>query len=229
MKKGKILVFIGPPGSGKGTISSYCTKNLGWEQLSTGDLCRKHIREQTEIGKQIDFFIKSGRLVTDSVIIEMVNQWLEQQLASGKDIILDGYPRTIAQAEALDSLLKEKFAGVNLHVVTFEVPDEVVIERLCERYVCQSSECQAVYSMIEGSGLKPKDDMICDLCASPLKRRLDDTKESVIERLKIYHEHENTLANFYRNKIGKILKLDARKPIEDVIFDFKKLIGIEDS
>ena len=229
MKKGNILVFIGPPGSGKGTISGYCTKNLGWEQLSTGDLCRKHIKEQTKIGKQIDFFIKSGKLVTDSIIIEMVNEWLKQQLASEKSIILDGYPRTIIQAEALDSLFKEKFADVDLHVLRFMVPDEVVIERLFERYICQNEKCQAVYSMIEGSGLKPKKDFICDICSSPLKRRSDDTKESIIERLKIYYEHENNLLNFYKDKVEEIVELDAKKPVEDVIIDLKQLIGIEDS
>ena len=227
MKKGKILVFIGPPGSGKGTVSSYCTKNLGWEQLSTGDLCRKHIKEQTEIGKQIDFSIKSGKLVSDSIIIEMVNGWLSEQLSAEQTVILDGYPRTVAQAEALDGFLQKSFPAVSLKIIRFMVADNVAIERICERYMCQNVDCQAIYSMACGAQLRPKVEMVCDVCSSPLRRRSDDTRESVAERLKIFHEHEKKLLDFYEQKEITVYELNAENPLPVVFEDFKELIGLE--
>ena len=224
----KIFLFIGPPGSGKGSLSNLCIKEFGWKQLSTGNLCRKHIGEGTEIGKQIDFSIKSGKLVSDTIIIEMVNKWLNEQLELGENIILDGYPRNLDQAKALDKFLKDKIGNIVFHVIVFELPDDVIIERLCERYVCQNSDCQVVYSMIPGSKLSPKKDMICDVCSGPLKRRSDDLRDSVIERLKIYHEHEGSLLNFYKNSGQMVMSLNAKKPLSEVFYDFSKLVGLED-
>jgi len=228
MDKNKVFVFIGAPGSGKGSISSLCVEKFKWKQLSTGELCRKHIKEQTEIGKQIDFSIKSGKLVSDSIIIEMVNEWLGEQLDLGETIILDGYPRTFAQAEALDAFLKERFSKSDLKVVRFILPDEVAIDRLCERYVCKNIDCQAIFSMASGSGLKPKIEMVCDICSSPLKRRSDDTRESVAERLKIFHEHEKKLLDFYNQKEVSIYELNVQNPLGVVFENFKELIGLED-
>ena len=223
----KVFVFIGSPGSGKGSISELCVNQFGWKQLSTGDILRKHIEEQTEIGKHVDFTIKSGKLVNDSIVIEMVNEWLVQQLESGRSIILDGYPRNIVQAEALDSFLKEKFQDANLHVVRFVVPDEVVVERLCNRYVCQNKECQAIYSMAPGSSHRPKKDMICDKCSSALVQRADDKKESIRERLKVYHEHEKKMLDFYGKKL-KIIEIDAQNPLDVVFENFKTALNVKD-
>lgn len=227
-KSNNVVIFIGAPGSGKGSLSRFVIEKFGWEQLSTGNLCRKNIDEQTEIGKQMDFFIKSGKLVPDSIIIEMVNQWLTEQLLSGKNVILDGYPRTVAQAEALDKFLDEKFVDTSVRVVKFDVSDDIVIERLCERYVCQNGDCQAVYSMATGSSLRPKKDMICDICSSPLKRRSDDTKEAIAHRLEVYHEHKNKLLDYYRNKAQHIDKIDVKRPLNEIFEDFKQLVGLED-
>lgn len=228
MDKSNIFVFIGAPGSGKGSISSLCVEKFKWKQLSTGELCRKHIKEQTEIGKQIDFSIKSGKLVSDSIIIEMVNEWLNEQLSSGETIILDGYPRTGVQAEALDVFLRERFSKARLKVVRFVLPDEVAIDRICKRYVCKNIECQAIYSMVPGSGLMPQVEMVCDICSNLLKRRSDDTRESVAERLRIFHEHEKRLLDFFDQKKINIYELNAENPLPVVFEDFKELIGSED-
>jgi len=227
-EKSKIVIFMGPPGSGKGSVARLCVEKLGFKQLSTGNLCRKQIQEQTEIGKRIDFFIKSGKLVPDGIIIEMVGQWLVERFESNENVILDGYPRTVAQAEALDSLLQENFSGIVPAIFELVVPDSVVVDRLCQRYICQDSSCQAAYSMIEGSSLRPKRDMVCDLCSAPLKRRSDDTREAIEQRLKIHHEHEKNLLQFYKDRGQKIFALDAEKPLNEVFEDFKRLIGIDD-
>jgi len=227
--KSNIFVLVGPPGSGKGSLSHLCIKEFGWKQLSTGDLCRKHIAEQTEIGKEIDFAIKSGKLVSDSIIVDMVNKWLIDQIESGAHVLLDGYPRNLAQAEALDAFLKdEKFSGVGVYIVTFVVPDDVVINRLCKRCICSNKDCQAVYSTAKDSPCRPKKDMICDACASPLQVRSDDTFETIKERLSIYHEYEDAMLSFYAEKGNEILKVDATKPLVEVFENFKKVVGLKD-
>jgi len=227
--KNEIFVLVGSPGSGKGSVSHLCIKEFGWEQLSTGDLCRKHIAEQTEIGKEIDFAIKSGKLVSDSIIVDMVNKWLIDQIESGANVLLDGYPRNLAQAEALDAFLKdEKFADIGLRIIKFAVPDEVVVDRLCNRCICSNKDCQAVYSMAKDSPCKPKEDMVCDACASPLHVRSDDTIETIKERLSIYHEYEDSMLDFYTRKGNEILKVDATKPLVEVFESFKKVVGLKD-
>jgi len=218
------IIFIGPPGSGKGTLSSLCVSMLGWEQLSTGNLCRKHISEGTSIGQQIDFAIKSGKLISDRLMTDMVDEWLATETLLNKTLILDGYPRTIPQATALDELLKTKYTSLKLHIFRFVVPDECVISRLGTRYICQNNKCQAVYSLAEGSSLAPKRDMICDQCKSPLGQRKDDTREAVHDRMIVYHLHEKELISFYRNAGYEVVEVDANRPHEEVFESFKKII-----
>src|SRR5438105_2140053 len=105
---GNIFIFLGPPGSGKGSVSRLCIKDLGWVQLSTGNLCRKHIAKQTEIGKEIDFAIKSGKLVSDDLITNMVLEWFQKDFDDSHTVILDGYPRTIMQAQAFTKLFDKQ-------------------------------------------------------------------------------------------------------------------------
>lgn len=225
IEKSNVFVLLGPPGSGKGSFSSLCINNFGWEQLSTGNLCRKHIADKTEIGKHIDFIIKSGKLVGDDVIIEMVKGWIFEQLESGKSILLDGYPRNIAQAKALGLLLEQEFfKGVRFFVVDFVVSDDTVIQRLTTRLVCKNKSCQAVYSAVKGSGLEPKIEFVCDKCSGELEIRVDDNVETIKERLKIYHENADGLLNFYKENKKDIIELDASLPIESVFSSFKKAL-----
>lgn len=224
-----VYIFIGPPGSGKGTLSHLCLKTLGWIQLSTGNLCRKHIVEETEIGKQIDFALKSGKLVSDSLINSMVNEWFTQVIQSHDHIILDGYPRTVGQASAFNEYIKENLDFVTVNVIRFYISDDAVIARVCGRLICQNKECQAVYSLHENSALMPQQKMKCDLCLNDLGRRNDDTIASIRERLDVYHRHEQDLLDFY-NSVGlPIREFVAEKSLDVVFEEFKGLIGLSNS
>lgn len=223
----RLFILIGPPGAGKGTLSQLCIANLGWVQLSTGNLCRKHIADQTEIGKQIDFAIRSGKLVSDNLVTDAVESWFAENLGHTSGVILDGYPRTTNQAMALDNLLRNRFEGMQFNVIRLSIPDEKILLRLCNRYVCINMECQAVYSFAEGSGLTPRVAMACDQCGQALSRRKDDDEQAVIERLKIYHKHEQDLLNFYINLQQPINDINVERPLLEIFDDFKRLIGIE--
>lgn len=218
-------IFIGPPGSGKGTLSRLCVQELGWAQLSTGDLCRKHIKNRTEIGKQIDFAIKSGKLISDELVASMVCDWLENLAGSVPSIVFDGYPRTVVQARDFCKTVYEKFDSVKLNVIRFIISDDSIIARLGGRYICQNKECQAVYSLITGSVLNPKKGMGCDKCDSLLMRRPDDEADAILERLKIYHHHEQALDFYIKNK-QEVLEFDVEKPVLQVFEEFKELVGI---
>jgi adenylate kinase len=222
-----IFIFLGPPGSGKGSLSSVCVKRLGWAQLSTGNLCRQHIADRTEIGKKIDFIIKSGKLISDSLIMEMVHEWLGAQRAPGTALIFDGLPRTVAQAEALDMLFKSFGSKIRLHVIQLLIPDESIIERLKARAICQNKGCQAVYSLHEHSPLKPAKEMVCNECSYALVKRPEDEEQVVQERLLIYHKHEQEIIEFYRRVGQKVHVLDVDVPLETVYKQLLFLIGYE--
>jgi adenylate kinase len=224
---GKVFVFVGPPGSGKGSISSLCIKNLGWVQLSTGNLCRKHIANQTETGKEIDFAIKSGKLVSDSLITNMVLEWFQKDFDESHTVILDGYPRTIMQAQAFAELFEERLFKSNLHVVRFVLSDEMIMARLSNRLVCENKDCQAVYSEKQETDLSPRYVMKCDFCDGRIGRREDDDKDAVAERLRVYHRHEQDLLDFYQ-KAGQVVhNVSVEKPLKEVFDDFKALVGLE--
>lgn len=222
-----ILILLGPPGSGKGSLSRLCVKRLGWAQLSTGNLCRQHINERTEIGQKIDFILKSGKLISDELIIKMVEDWLISQFNTSKSVILDGFPRTIAQAEALNGMLKSThFDAVRLKIVKMNIAESQIIERLSSRSVCQNNKCQAVYTLQNNCSLSPKNQMVCDECSSPLVRRADDEETAIRERLLIYHDHEQNLINFYTEIGLNIAHLMVHRPIEDVYEEFLTTIGL---
>ena len=216
----KVLIFIGPPGAGKGSLAALCVKHFDWLQISTGNLCRKHIAEQTKIGKEIDLIIKSGKLIDDALISFMVFDWFNEHVDTSSGIIFDGYPRTVAQAQAFDAMLHEKFPAVQMRVILFNINDDVVVNRLCSRYVCQNKECQAVYSLSPDSYLVPTARMVCDLCSGPLGRREDDTEDAVRKRLDIYHRHEQQLINFYQENGTEIIRLDASRLLHEVFEKF---------
>ena len=217
-------LFIGPPGAGKGSLASLCVQTFGWKQLSTGNLCRKHIARETPIGKQIDFAIKSGKLVPDKLITQMVAEWIESKSSSAAAIILDGFPRTASQASGLFDVLHQKFQGSQLHVIQLTLEDVHVIERVAGRAVCENKECQAVYSTIEGSSHASKVAMVCDLCKSSLIKRADDEPEMIKERLAIYYHHEQALLDVLRREGQEIKQLGVNRPLVDVFGEFKKQV-----
>lgn len=220
-----IFIFIGPPGAGKGSLSNLCINHFGWLQISTGNLCRKHSAEQTKIGKEIDLIIKSGKLINDDLISSMVAEWLDENVDKATGIIFDGYPRTVAQAQSFDALLKAKFPEVRVRVVLFEITDDIVVDRLCSRYVCQNKDCQAVYSRSSSSDLASTDVMVCGLCSGPLGRREDDSEIAVRKRLDIYHKHEQQLLDFYQYDKIEIIKLDASHQLQHVFECFCSIVS----
>ncbi len=219
-----LYIFLGAPGSGKGSLAARSVQDFGWYQLSTGNLCRYHINAQTPQGKEMDLAIKSGKLVSDELITGMVLDWLSQD-KSTEPLILDGFPRTLAQAHVFDDYLKNK-GQYRCAVVYFDIDDATVIDRIGARCICSNKSCQAVYSCLKDSACKPKRDMTCDACDAPLVRRVDDTKEAIQERLLVYKQHANALLAYYRKQNIPIIELDAKEPIAEVYKNFKKMVGI---
>ena len=190
-----IIIMLGAPGTGKGTVAGLLQEKLGIKQVSTGDIFRKNIKEGTELGKLAEKYISKGNLVPDDVTVKVVEDRLnEPDVESG--IILDGFPRTVKQAEELDKILERKGKKVD-KVINLTTPDEEIIERIVNRRVCSNQECKAVYNLILNP---PKKDGICDKCGSELVTRKDDTEETVRARLKNYFEQTSPLVEYYEKQ-----------------------------
>ena len=202
---------------------------LGWVQVSTGNLCRWHIAERTEIGLEIDFAIKSGKLVSDDLISSMVAEKLHRLAAAGEqNVILDGYPRTVPQAKNLYDMLENDGTRYLLRVVLFEIDRDEVVARLASRLVCSNSACQAVYSSRFESGLRPKAAGSCDRCGAPLVPRKDDLADTIVARIDAYEKHVAPLLAFYAQVGQRVLRLDAAKAAPEVFAAFKKIVGLQD-
>ena len=182
------LILLGPPGAGKGTYASRLAVRLSFPHIATGDIVRDEIKAQTELGRRIKEYSDRGELVPDEIIIGMLGKRLKWPDCV-KGFILDGFPRTIAQAEALDKITK-----IDL-VVNLNVPDWVIIQRLSNRLVCRT--CGAIYNRLT---LKPKRDFICDDCGGELYIRDDDQPEVVEERLNVYRRETAPLIEYYKKK-----------------------------
>lgn len=197
------IIFLGPPGAGKGTQAQRICAALNIPQISTGDILRRAIKEQTPTGLKAKSFIDAGQLVPDSVIIDIVKDRLAMDDAKN-GYILDGFPRTVPQAEALEGI-----AAMDA-VVELDVSDEHLVRRLCGRRVCLN--CGATYHV---STLK--DQNKCANCGEPLVQRDDDKAETVLKRLTVYHEQTAPLVDFYQNR-GLLKKIDGAQDM-DVIFN----------
>ncbi len=222
----KAFIFLGAPGAGKGTFSQIFVSKFGWVQLSTGDLCRKHIAQGTDLGKQIDFAIKSGKLVDDVVIIDMVSQWVDEHIKMAPGIIFDGFPRTLVQARLFLELIQKRFSELVVNVIQFEIPDSLIIERLSARKTCSNKQCQAIYSLLEQSTQKSQKNGICDKCGSVLMQREDDKSETVAARLQIYHQHAQPLLDFYKKNNFIIHRINAQAPLQAVQGELEMIAGI---
>jgi len=193
------LILLGAPGAGKGTVAKRLTKVDGSVQISTGDILRGEVQAGSELGKQAETYMNRGDLVPDSLIMDMMEKRL-QQPDTKNGFLLDGFPRTIPQAEALDQLLDK--LGIRLDmVVDIEVPREVILDRLTTRRTCSNSECQAIYNV---KSMPPKKEGICDKCGSPIVQREDETEEAINHRLDTYNQKTAPLVDYYRDK--EILK-----------------------
>ncbi|MBX2987367.1 MAG: adenylate kinase [Bdellovibrionaceae bacterium] len=209
------LILFGAPGAGKGTQSSLLIERMGMTQISTGDLFRAAIKNKTDLGRKAQEFMDRGELVPDLIVIGMVEEVLNKGV---KDFILDGFPRTVAQAEALDELLKKMNLSIG-KAVFLEVPMSELMDRLTGRRVCRS--CGAVYHV---KSKPPKKDGICDLCGGEVYQRQDDKAEVIETRLKNYEEFTSPLKAFYK-KAGKYVEVDGNRSTEDVFSDIRQIIA----
>ena len=212
------IIMLGAQGTGKGTVAGLISEKTGWPQISTGDIFRKNISEKTELGIEADKYISKGNLVPDEITVPMVEKRLEQEDAKN-GAILDGFPRTIAQAEKLDEILKNKGEKIDL-VINLETPKEEIIERMLTRRVCTNQECKATYNIKLHPPVK---EGICDKCGAPLKQREDDSDpEAIKRRLEIYEEKTSPLVEYYKNKgvlLSETVSISINRMGKDVAED----------
>lgn len=210
------LILLGAPGAGKGTQAKIIMEKYNIPQISTGDMLREAVGKGTELGKKAQEFMKQGKLVPDEIVIGIVRERLKQK--DCKDgFILDGFPRTIAQAEALDKLLAEMGKKIDA-VINVNVPEEEVVKRIVNRRTCK--KCGAIYHLIYSP---PKIDGICDKCGGELYQREDDKEETVRERFRVYRKNTEPLINYYRKK-GVLYDVDGTKDIEGVKKDVLSIL-----
>lgn len=202
------LIFIGPPGAGKGTQAAMLEKELGLKQVSSGDLFRENLKNQTELGLLAKSYMDRGELVPDEVTIRMVQDRM-QRADCARGVILDGFPRTLQQASALDAMLADHGYVINLTPV-LTVPDEELIARLTGRRVCRT--CGATYHVLFNP---PQVAGVCDACGGELYQRSDDSLETVRNRLYVYYKQTSPLIGYYYAK-GLTSFIDGGQPIEAV-------------
>ena len=212
------LILLGSPGAGKGTQGEFLMKFFGIPTISTGNIFREHISKQTELGKQAKGYMDAGQLVPDELVIALVKDRLSQDDCKA-GMILDGFPRTIPQAEALDVMLEELNMPID-HILDVEVPDELIVERMAGRIVCPS--CGASYHKVYKA---EKVAGICDECSTELIQREDDKAETVLKRLEVYHAQTKPLIAYYA-KQGKVREIDGVGTVEDVRARVKKALGV---
>jgi adenylate kinase len=214
------LVIFGPPGAGKGTQAKLLSERLGVPHIATGDMLREAVKAGTRLGGLAKKYMDEGRLVPDEVVIGMVEERLRQPDCS-KGFILDGFPRTIEQAEALDSELEK--LGLKLDaVLNLEVGDEEVVKRIALRRTCRS--CGAVYHLIFNP---PRREGVCDRCGGELYQRDDDREEVVRNRLKVYRQQTKPLLEFYRRR-GLLRDVNGERSIEDVFKEILAALGLRE-
>ncbi len=207
------FIFLGPPGAGKGTLAGQVAEEYKIPHISTGDIFRAAIKNQTPLGVKVKAIIDAGGLVSDDITCELVEDRLKADDCKN-GFILDGFPRTIPQAEALEKI------RTDIQVVNFGVNNDLIVARLSNRRVCKS--CGANYNV---KFLPPKVSGICDKCGGELFTRDDDKLESITNRLEVYRKQTEPLIDFYRN-LNKITDIDSARDSSLVLQDFKKLFPL---
>lgn len=187
-----IIIMLGAPATGKGSVAALLSEKYNIPAISSGDIFRKHVSEKTEIGEIINSYISKGNLVPDEIVLRMLKERLEQDDVKN-GAILDGFIRTVAQAEAFDKMLEDMNDKIDI-VINLETPEDEILERIVNRRVCTNKECKATYNTV----LHPsKVEGICDKCGSPLEQRSDDTLEKAKNRLEVYHRETKPLVSYY--------------------------------
>ncbi|MDR7664994.1 adenylate kinase [Methanosarcina sp. Z-7115] len=210
------IILFGPPGAGKGTQAKKMVDFYGIPQISTGDILRANVREGTELGLAAKSYMDKGDLVPDDVLIGIIKNRLKEQDCK-KGFILDGYPRTVPQADALAVILDEIDKPIDV-VLNLEVSDEELVERISGRLMCK---CGASYHRTLNP---PKKEGVCDICGSEVFQRADDKEEAVQNRLNVYKKQTQPLINYYA-KQGILMTLDGTKDIDEVFEDIKAVLA----
>ena len=209
------IIMLGAPGAGKGTQAKMIADKYGIPHVSTGDIFRANIKNRTELGRKAKSFMDKGELVPDELTVSMLLDRVGQ--ADCQDgYVLDGFPRTIPQAQELDRALAERNEGIDF-AIDVDVPDENIVKRMSGRRACL--KCGATYHM---EHIPPKKEGVCDSCGSELVLRDDDKAETVLKRLQVYHEQTQPLIEFYTRK-GILKTVDGTKDMKDV---FAAIVGI---
>ncbi|MFJ5271382.1 adenylate kinase [Streptomyces sp. NPDC088358] len=203
------IVLVGPPGAGKGTQAAFLAKNLGIPHISTGDLFRANISQGTELGKQAKAYMDAGNLVPDEVTIGMAKDRMEQPDAAN-GFLLDGFPRNVSQAEALDEMLKAESMRLDA-VLDLEVPEDEVVKRIAGRRICRKDSSHVFHVEYK----KPQHDGVCDICGGELYQRDDDSEETVRTRLEVYHTQTEPIIDYYKAQ-GLVVTISALGKVEEV-------------
>jgi adenylate kinase len=203
------IVLVGPPGAGKGTQAAFLAKNLSIPHISTGDLFRANISQQTELGKLAKSYMDAGNLVPDEVTIAMAKDRMEQPDAEN-GFLLDGFPRNVSQAEALDELLETESMQLDA-VLDLEVPEDEVVKRIAGRRVCRNESAHVFHVTYK----PPAKEGVCDVCGGELYQRDDDSEETVRKRLEVYHTQTEPIIDYYKAQ-GLVVTISALGKVEDV-------------
>ncbi|MFD8378912.1 adenylate kinase [Streptomyces sp. NPDC059679] len=203
------IVLVGPPGAGKGTQAAYLAKNLSIPHISTGDLFRANISQGTPLGRQAQEYMRAGQLVPDEVTIGMAEDRMRQPDAA-PGFLLDGFPRNLAQAEALDEFLRENQISLDA-VLDLEVPEDEVVRRIAGRRICRNDSSHVFHV----TGAPPKAEGVCDECGGELYQREDDSEETVRKRLEVYHRETEPIIDYYKAK-GQVVTIPALGKVSEV-------------
>lgn len=212
------IVLVGPPGAGKGTQATRLTDKLSVPHISTGDLFRANISQQTELGKLAKSYMDAGNLVPDEVTIAMAKDRMEQPDAEN-GFLLDGFPRNVSQAEALDELLKTE--GIKLDaVLDLEAPEEEVVKRIAGRRICRNDSAHVFHVTYKAPAVAG----VCDVCGGELYQRDDDSEETVRKRLEVYHTQTEPIIDYYKAQ-GLVVTIDSMGPVDEVTR--RALVGLK--
>ena len=215
-----ILILLGPPGVGKGTQGAFLEEEPGWHRLGTGDLLREARRQGTELGRKAEEYMDQGLLVPDDLILDLVRERL-RGLGSEAHVILDGFPRTVAQADGLDALLKEDGRKVG-GVLLLDAPEETLVKRISGRRSCP--DCRALYNVYFD---RPAEAGRCDKCGAELVYRQDDQPDTVRNRLRVYHEQTAPLVRHYRGHDAPVLSVKGDRSLEEVRAEVRSALRAE--
>lgn len=213
------IILLGPPGAGKGTLSSKILERNNAVQIATGDIFRYNISNKTELGLKAKSYMDRGDLVPDELTIDLVWDAFDRiEDAEDKIVLFDGFPRNLGQAKALDEGMAARNTEIS-QVVYFDVDDKILIERITGRRVCE--DCGATFHIKYN---KPKEDGVCDKCGGNLVQRNDDNIETVTKRISVYNDYTSPLIDYYE-EAGKLVKIDGAKTPEEVFNEFNSKLG----